>query len=370
MLGKVTITQDNNNAGGIAEVERKVLFIGAGGASAVTDTPHAINQQSELDALLGSEASPLKTNILAALANGGPNFTGYAIALGALAWDQALEMALDMPHDLDVEIVAITDPVAVAEDIDSMQAAAVSAGNTWAKLISIHAATAGITGAETWASYLSAQSALVNGKACHRVCLVPQLHGNNLGVVIGRLVNDAVSIADSPMRVRSGAVIGLGPAPSDTGGVALTMAHIETLANARFSVPQWYTGKDGIYWADHMTLDSDGSDFQVYENLRVIDYVTRRVRVLAINKIADRSLNGSDSSIAFHQAYFMQPIFQAAKATVINGEMKPGIVQQPADGDITIQWNSATEVELWMLAAPVNSAKKIKAHISLDLTRI
>jgi hypothetical protein len=306
--------------------------------------------------------------------NAGPNFTGYVLPIlatgGNYTWDTGLEFALDKPNDIDIELVVLTTPMTSSNDVDLYQAACVSAQNVFAKYISIHAATPGIAGGDTWAAFLTTTTALQADKAASRVCLVPQLHGNNLGVVIGRLINDNVSLADSPMRVKTGSVIGLGVEPVDTGSLALTMAHIEALATARFSVPQTYTGYDGTYWADHSTLDVEGGDFAVFENLRVIDFVTRRIRLKTIAKIADRELNSSPSSIAAHEGYFMQPLFDAAKETLFNGATKPGLVQTPQDGDIVINFKTSTEVEVYMMAAPVNSPKKIGVHISLDLNRL
>jgi hypothetical protein len=373
-LGKALVTQTNNAGGAITAVERKILFIGVGGASALADQLHAINQQSDFETLLGAEDSPLKTNVMATALNAGPNFTAYVIPLKAAAgvytWDTALEFALDQPNDLDVEMIALTDHMASVNDVDLYQAACVSAINVFAKYITIHAAVAGNDGSSSWADYLAATKALQASKVAPRVHLVPQLHGNNLGVVVGRLANDAFSLGDSPMRVRSGSVTGLGVAPVDDSGLALTMAHLGDLADNRFSVPQTYTGFDGTYWADHMSLDAEGGDFQVYENLRVLDYITRRVRLKVIYKIADKSLNSSDESISFHEGYFMQPIFDAAKASSINGEPIPGLVQPPKKGDIVITWQNANEVDVYMMAAPGNSPKKLTAHLSLDLNRL
>jgi hypothetical protein len=372
--GQVLISQDNTLSGGITAVERKVLFIGEGGASAQFDLVHSINAQTDLDAILGTEDSALKTNIEATMLNAGPNFTGYVIPTkatgGAYTWDTALEFALDAPNDIDVELVVLTDEMASANDVDLYHGACVAAQNVYAKYITIHAAVAGNDGSQTWAAYASATKALQTDKAAHRVYLVPQLHGNNLGVVVGRLINDAFSLGDSPMRVLSGAVVGLGAAPVDSAGLSLTMAHLKDLADNRFSVPQTYTGLEGTYWADHSSLDVAIGDFKVYENLRVLDYITRRVRLKAISKIADKSLNSSPSSISYHENFFMQPIFTAAKSFTINDEPKPGLVKTPQKGDIVISWVNTTEVEIYMKAAPGDSPKKIGVHISLDLNRL
>lgn len=369
--GKITIIQENTASGGITGVERTTLYIGTGGASAITDVVHTIGAQTDLDAILGEEDSDLKTQIVAAALNAGPNFTAWVIALDSLTWDAAVEFALDAANDIYPEKVAITDAITTGTEVDALQAAAVAAAKTYGKYITMHAACPGIDPAtQTWADYMAATKAINNGKACDRVAIIPQLHGNNLGVVLGRLDSDAVSIADTPMRVRTGSVIGLGAAPVDSADQTLTMAHLSELSDARFSVPGWYTEFDGIYWSDHMLLDAAGGDFQVYENMRVMDYITRRVRVLMIRKIADRSLNSSKSSTAYHEEFFMEPIRTAAKGTTINGEPKPGLVKPPEKGDITITWETNTAVQLAILAAPVECPKKITTRIALDLTRL
>jgi hypothetical protein len=371
-IGTVAVVQDNNASGGITAIERKSLWIGIGGADALTDQVHAISATSDLDAILGSQDSDLKNNIEAAMLNAGQNFTAYAIAIaqdGQSTWDSALEFALDKPNDLDVEMVVLTDPITKIEDVNLIHAACVSALATFEKYISAHVALPGIADGQTWSEYLAATKALQQGVVAKRVCLVPQIHGNNLGVVIGRLNNDGVSIADTPMRTLTGAVVGLGADPVDKDDLALTMAHLKDLADNRLSVPQTYTSIDGTYWADHSTLDAAGGDFQVYENLRVMDYVCRRIYVKLVQKVGDRSLNSSDSSIAYHQDYFMDDIYLAAKETLIAGETKPGLVQKPEDGDIVLTINEQEEVEMWIMAAPIGAPKKLTAHISLDLNR-
>ena len=372
-IGQINIIQENLASGGISSVERTVLFIGLAAAGAEFDALHSINQQTNLDAILGAGNSALKAQIEATKLNAGPNFTAWVVPLqseGAHTWQTALEMALDAPNNIYPEQVAICDAINSAVTVDELQAAAVSAMNVYGKYLSIVAAVPGIAVDQSWTQYLTTTKALAAGKKAERVALVPLLHGNNLGVVIGRLNNDQFSLGDSPMRVRSGAVIGLGAAPVDKDGHALTMAHLTELAGARFSVPQWYTNFAGIFWADHPMLDADGGDYQVYENLRVMDFATRRIRILMIQKIADRSLNSSASSTSYHEGYFMKPLFDAAKGTVLNGEPKPGLVKTPQDGDIVITWPKTTEVELAILAAPIDSPKKITTRIALDLNRL
>ncbi|RMN58142.1 DUF2586 family protein, partial [Pseudomonas syringae] len=84
-----------------------------------------------------------------------------------------------------------------------------------------------------------------------------------LGVLAGRLANASVSVADTPMRVATGAIVGLGAEPKDMDGLALTSAVLTQLDAARLSVPQTYPDYPGTYWSDGNLLDTPGSDFQV-----------------------------------------------------------------------------------------------------------
>ncbi|MEL5233819.1 DUF2586 family protein, partial [Serratia ureilytica] len=98
-----------------------------------------------------------------------------------------------------------------------------------------------------------------------------------------------------PARVATGALVEMGSTstPVDGSGEVLELATLQALEANRFSVPMWYPDYDGLYWSDGRTLDVEGGDFQAIESLRVVDKAARRVRLLAIPKIADRSLNST-----------------------------------------------------------------------------
>ncbi|WP_410970511.1 DUF2586 family protein, partial [Salmonella sp. SAL4458] len=63
---------------------------------------------------------------------------------------------------------------------------------------------------EAQADYLKRLSTLQQGIAEKAVQLVPRLWGNVPGVLAGRLCNRAVTVADSPARVKTGALLNLG----------------------------------------------------------------------------------------------------------------------------------------------------------------
>ena len=370
-VGSVTIVKVDGVQGNFKEVERLFLYLGKIADADLAGEIIPIGADSDLDLALGAGESELKTQISAARQNSrNPNFGCYAIGIAdGEDWKDVLYAALDKPADLNVEAVVLCTPVASKLEVNGCMAAATEVLNRFSKFVTVIAAVSGIDAAtETWGDYIARLSTLADGVAAERVLLVPLLHGNDLGCVCGRLCDPAVSIADTPMRVATGALIGLGEAPVDKGGAPLIMATISQLSAKRFSVPQWYSGYDGVYWADMMTLAPEGSDYQVYENLRVVDYCARRVRILAISRIADRRLNNTNQSISANQTYFMRPLREASRTITLAGVELPAMIRPPQDGDITITWTDRTSVSIAISARPYNCPKKITVYLGLDLS--
>ncbi|MGF0034837.1 DUF2586 domain-containing protein [Victivallis vadensis] len=375
-IGSVTIVKVDGMQGNFNEVERVFLYLGkiADPDRAAEIIPIAGN--SDLDQLLGPGESELKTQIAAARQNSrNDRFACYAVGVPEdQDWKEVLYAALDKPADLNIEAVVLCTPLESKLEIQACMSAASEVLARFSKFITVIGCVTGIDKAkETWGAYITRVSALVDGVDGERVCIVPQLHGNDLGCVAGRLCDPAVSIADSPMRVATGALIGLGVAdadvePVDSAGAPLTMTTIEALAGKRFCVAQWYAGYTGVYWADMVTLAPEGSDYNVYENLRVVDYCARRVRSLAIGRIADRRLNSTNQSISANQTYFMRPLREASQSTVLNEVELPAMIQPPEAGDVTISWTSRTEVSIAVSVRPYNCPKKITVYMGLDLS--
>ncbi|WP_176013057.1 DUF2586 domain-containing protein [Victivallis sp. Marseille-Q1083] len=368
-IGSVTVTQVNDSQGAFKQCEKTFLYVGtaADGAQAGILT---VGAGSDLDSLFGAGASNLKTQLAAAVANAqDTEFFAYAIALEADEdWKTAVLAALEKPHDLNVEAIAVCDPVSSQAEVLAAQSCAESIVSRYAKFVFVNLCCASIGSAESWSAYLAKLKELNTGVAADRVAIVPLLHGNNLGAVCGRLCNPSASIADTPMRTMTGAVTGLGAAPVDGPGAPLDMPTIKALAEARFSVPQWYPGYDGIYWADHPMLDAEGGDFQVVEYRRIIDYLARRVRIRAIRRIGDRRLNSTAASIAQNKTYFAGPLRDAAKSFVMGGIEFPAMIYPPGDDAIAITWTGKTEVAIAITAQPYNCPKKITVYLGLDLS--
>jgi hypothetical protein len=210
-IGQVSVTQENLGQGGFNELERKVLFIGTPSANHNNGQLHSVGVETDLDTLLGSGHSLLKTQLIDARQNADNNWLAYCWPLKAEdAWQEALEQALEQPNDCDAEMVALCNPIHTQEDIIAAQAAMADAQNRFAKFLTMTLAVPGLAAEQSWSQYLSDMKALQDGLVADRVALVPLIYLNALGAVMGRLSNHSVSIADTPMRVATGALVGLG----------------------------------------------------------------------------------------------------------------------------------------------------------------
>lgn len=364
---QVTVNQINQLQGETKEIERTTLYIGMGKTNVGKTV--AVNTQSDFDALLGEAVSPLKSNIKAAMLNAGQNWSGYVHVLAedseSDAWEQAVLAAQSVAS---VEGVVLVDDISDKAPVNAAASLRSELIAKYGRWVWFELAVQAPQAEETWAEYVERLSALQQGISASAVQLVPRLWGNEPGVLAGRLCNRAVTIADSPARVATGALLELGSdvLPVDGTGVAIDLATLQALEKQRYSVPMWYPDYDGMYWSDGRTLDVEGGDYQVIEYLRTVDKAARRIRLQAIAKIADRSLNSTPSSIAAHQAYFAKTLRAMAVSAQINGVTFPGEVKTPQDGDVTIVWKSATAVEVYIVVRPYECPKSITVSLLLD----
>lgn len=364
-LGKVQVNNLNLGQGDIAAVERHFLFIGLAGHVDEESQLFSVGAQTDLTDVFAD--SDLRTQLIAAQLNAGQNWTAAVYPLAAV---EDLFEACDRANEVQsFETIVFCDPQTTAPELtathDYLKALQASLGRFVSGLIALPGIDAAT---QTWAQFETASVALQNGIAAELVVPVPQLHTNNIGILAGRLCDRSVSIADSPMRVATGAVLGLGAAPTDSAAAPLTLATLETLANNRLSVPQWYADFEGIYWGDATTLDANGGDYQYFEHLRSVHKASRKVRVLAIRRVGNRALNSTPNSIELNKSYFMKPLREMSKSTTILGTPFPGEIQPPVEGDILIEWTSNKSVVIYMVVRPYNSPKEITVNILLDLS--
>jgi hypothetical protein len=92
------------------------------------------------------------------------------------------------------------------------------------------------------------------------------------------------------------------------------------------------------------------------------------VRVLAISRVGNRTLNSTPNSIELNKSYFMKPLRAMSKSTTILGTLFPGEIQPPVEGDIQIVWPTNKSVVIYLVVRPYNSPKEITVNILLDLS--
>lgn len=365
-LGTVQINRLNLMQGPISEIERHFLFIGTG-TTHVGDLL-SVGVETDLDEALGADDSVLKTQVEAARQNAGQNWSAGVIPVAdGAAWEAAVDFAME---NTSCEAIVITEPVTAATDLEAMYTKASEIMAQYMRPVFFMAAVRGIIVAiESWADYLTAIKPMTDNVAADRVCVVPYLWGHDLGTLAGRLCNRSVTVADTPMRVATGPLVGQWAArPTDKEGVAITLAHLKELDAARFSVPQWYPDYDGTYWGDGNTLDVNGGDYQTIENLRVVQKAMRRVYPLAVARIGDRRLNSTPVSIAENKAYFMRPLRAMARSATIMGFTFPGEIYPPSDKSIEIVWMDKNTVVIYLMIRPYNCPKNITVNLALDLS--
>lgn len=364
-LGTVQINNLNLGQGDIAGVERHFLFIGMAGNATEESQLFSVGAQTDLaDAFVNSN---LRDQLIAAQLNAGANWTA---AVYPLAAGETIATAIDRANEVQsFETVVICDEQTTALALTTIHDKLTLLKSSLSRFTSALIATPGIDAAtQTWSQFEAASVALQNGIAADLIVCVPQLHSNNVGVLAGRLCDRSVSIADSPMRVATGAVLGLGTAPIDSADEPLSLATLTTLSAARFSVPQWYSDVEGVYWGDAQTLDATGGDYQYLEHLRSVHKASRKVYVLAVKRVGNRALNSTPNSIELNKSYFMKPLREMSKSTTILGTPFPGDIQPPVEGDIEITWPTNKSVVIYLIVRPYNTPKEITVNILLDLS--
>lgn len=366
-LGQVQINNLNLMQGPVAEIEHHFLFVGRGSGTS-EDTVLSVNTDTDLDAVIGSSDSTLKSQLQAAKLNAGQNWVATVVPLASgTTWQDGVDMAMAAGA---VEAVVVTDPVSSSSDVAAMHAKAAEIMGQYMRPLFFIATGAGIDGSsESWSDYTARVKNLVNDVAAANVMVVPTIYGPDQGALAGRLCNRSVTVADTPMRVQTGGLIGseFANKPADNTSRELDMAILKDLADERLSVPQWYPDIAGIYWGDGVLLDIQGGDYQVVENLRVVQKAMRRVYPLAVSRIGDRKLNSTPASMEASKSVFMKPLLEMSHSVDILGIPFPGEIEPPQDGDIVISWKSKYEVDIYMMVRPYNCPKKIGVNIALDL---
>lgn len=336
---KVDINQINRFNGTTKDVERVVLYVGYSPKTTGKDqAPNigktlALNTGSDLDEVIGAGDSLLKAIVSAGRNNAGQNWFAFVHIMAEPDtggegykpdedWMNAVKQAQSVAS---VEGVVLAFDTATAATINRASELRDTLKASFGRFVWFALAVSGPGKDEGWADYGTRLATLQKGIAAPGVQLVPRIWGNEPGVLAGRLCNRSVTIADSPARVATGAVTTMGSdtLPVDGNGVAIDLAVLQGLEQNRYSVPMWYHDFDGIYWSDGRTLDVEGGDYQTIENVRIVDKAARKVRLRAIPKIADRSLNSTPGSVAAHVTYFESPCVKWLSQPRLTGWSSP-----------------------------------------------
>lgn len=370
--GQVGVYNLNLGQGEFPEIERTFLFLGhvpeQAGLTIPFNTVVTCNTQTDFDKALGSADSVLKRNLEAALINAGQNWQAFYMPLPANAdYQAAIDKAM---ASCSPEGIVVLEPVVSATEIEAYSAKVMELRARFGRFVFALLAADGIDAAtETWPLYRAALEDLVDSVSANMLMVVPQLHTNDVGVLAGRLCNRQVSIADTPMRVATGPVLGLGVTPVDSAGDELPDSLLADFANnLRISCIQRYPDYPGTFWADGMMLEEPAGDYQVVEYVRVMLKAMRAVRILAIRRIGDRLLNSTHHSIEAHKTYFARPLREMSRSVTFAGYTFPGEIEPPSKDAVEIVWKTKTKVEIYLKLRPYNCPKQITANLILDLS--
>ncbi|GEK13225.1 DUF2586 domain-containing protein [Aliivibrio fischeri] len=403
MLGKVTVTSRNQYQNTINEIERRFVFIGKTPKTELYGVVTHLNAQTDIEALFSSTPAPssqdapeqaesadavkpkkakssvelppvvpddnsfLRDVLTAAQINAGANWTASVVGLDSNGdWKAALDLANKQSS---YEAVVLTDFVTSKSQLEEVKSKIALIESQQARFMFAMTCSQPVASSEAWADYMTRSASLVDGVKAARVMCIPTLFGNDIGILAGRLCIRSVTVADSPMRVKTGPLLSMGTMSVDKDGKPFPIENLTVLDANRFSVPQTYPGEDGWYWADGNTLDSETGDYKVIENLRVVLKACRRVYKIAIPTIADRSLNSSPNSIARNKNLYMKPLLEMSAPVIINNVRFPGEIEPPKDSAVEINWMSDIKTEIYITVRPINSQKDITIGVGLDLSK-
>lgn len=366
------VNQINQLQGRSREIERTLLFIGHAGTSAPASTALvALDSQSDIDAVLASADVGFIGNVRAAQLNGGQNWQAWAAVLpagtDAAGFVTAIRDAQDLISVEGVVIIRHGDMASRRAEVMGLQALRTELRNKYGRWLWFILGLPGIEKTQTWAAYLADVATALTGVAAPGVQAVPVLWGTEAGVLAGRLCDRSVTVADSPARVATGALLGLEPSlPQDSTGAEVTLAILRALHDLRCSVPMWYADFEGYYWSDGLMLEVNGGDYQVIEHVRIMDKVSRNIRIQAIGKIGNRNLNTTPVSIETHKTFFGRTLRAMSRSVQINGVTFPGEIEPPDNKAVSIVWLSKEQVSIGVVVRPHGCPKEITANIVLD----
>ena len=115
-------------------------------------------------------------------------------------------------------------------------------------------------------------------------------------------------------------------------------------------------------------LDTPISDYDVIENLRIVDKVARAIRLILITMVGDRRVNSTPAGTEYAINQLSRPLREMAKSYVFQKIPFPAELKPYQDGDIQINWITRTEVDVYFKIRPFEIPKELTGNIVLDLS--
>ena len=159
-------------------------------------------------------------------------------------WDHAVDLAMN--NNIKVEAIVVCTPVTTQEEPTAMYDKAIDLNTTYGRRVFFIAAARAInleqSTAESWSDYVTSIKELTDNLSAFRVSIVPYIYDDALGIYAGRLCNAQTSVADTPMRVATGSIIGQDQStlPKDKNDKAYSNLVAKALNDQSFSVPAFY----------------------------------------------------------------------------------------------------------------------------------
>lgn len=361
----------NMMRGAIPGVEFHFLFVGYGTvAEGETRNLIMVDATTDLDDALSDADAELKTTMKAAQLNGKQAWTaGVMILKEGDDWKAAINKANETSS---FEATVLTIPATNKAFLEEAIAVRTELKNKLGREVFMICTTPKIDSTadsgKTWAEWLATTVTIQKEVASEYITVVPQVHRINstIGIYAGRLANQEVSVADTPARVKTGSILGDSELGRDKDDKPLELAILKTLEQNRYGVPMYYPDYPGQYWTTGRTLDVPGGDFQDIRHIRVAMKAARKVRVRAIARIGDRSLNSTPGSMANAKLYFTQDLREMAIVTKIGDIEFPGEIKPPLGEDITLTWINDEELEVLLAVTPYECPVKITMGIMIN----
>jgi hypothetical protein len=260
------------------------------------------------------------------------------------------------------ELVVVTKPATGKQDLIDLEASLKQIAAEHAVFSGgIIAAPAIDAGTQTWDQYATALQPITDGVSLEKLAVVPLVYPNALGALAGRLCNASYSIAESTGRVASGGYL-LNGDPVDSAGKPYTNTAAKRLADNRFTVPQFYASKEGVFFTDTVVLGGDGNDYQAISTVRLANEITRQLLIVLLDMINNRSVNNSTAGLASAKKRLLKPLLELAK----KDSSGVGQIQAPTDQDIHLSFVGPKHLTVAATFGEIGSPSKINLTIAVN----